>query len=44
MSIETLKIGNTESDQNCPKLISMYKLVKSKTSSNHRSISAFEFS
>ena len=30
MSIETLKIGNSESDQNCPKLISMYKLVKSK--------------
>ena len=30
MSIETLKIGNSESDQNCPKLIFMYKLVKSK--------------
>ena len=30
ISIETLKIGNSESDQNCPKLIFMYKLVKSK--------------
>ena len=30
MSIETLKIENSESDQNCTKLIFMYNLVKSK--------------
>ena len=36
MSIETLKIGNSESDQNCPKLISMYKLVKSKNIVNSK--------
>ena len=36
MSIETLKIGNSESDQNCTKLIFMYKLVKSKNIVNSK--------
>ena len=41
MSIETLKIGNSESDQNCTKLLLcincfMYKLVKSKNIVNSK--------
>ena len=36
MSIETLKIGNSESDQTCTKLIFMYKLVKSKNIVNSK--------